>query len=135
MEKTKEIEKEEAIKELRAVFKQSNHIVYTNIEHVSKSGMMRYISAFVIGKDRQPYHINHLIAKLGHFKRATLKSHYEGLKVYGCGMDMGFELVYTTSSIVFGSLTKKQIVSITKPRTRNGIPEASAGYVLRQKWI
>ena len=64
--------------------------VYTIVTHVSRSGMMRRIKAFII-INNEPYDLSWRIAELGLFQR---KYPYDDLTVYGCGMDMSFHLVY-----------------------------------------
>ena len=69
------------------------HIIFKN---VSRSGMLRRVETFII-KDNELYFINYLIEQMTTYKRDS-----EGLiKLYGCGMDMGFDLVYNFSSILF----------------------------------
>ena len=73
--------------------------VYTNLVHVSPSGMTRWIKPLVIVNDRPlniSYHVNHLLDYKPVEKNGT-----QCVRVGGCGMDMGFHLVYTLSSILF----------------------------------
>lgn len=91
---TKE-EVKEALTELRRLLKPGS-TVYTVCTHVSASGMTRHISCFTTWKN--PYtkkqdirRIDHLVAKVCGFRRLEYK---EGLLVQGCGMDMGFHVVY-----------------------------------------
>lgn len=68
--------------------KQSGTVrIFTVLNHVSSSGMTRYISAFVpvIGDDGKPY-----ITCIARERR-----------VEGCGMDMGFHLVYSMFMSVY----------------------------------
>lgn len=70
--------------------------IYVIIRMVSRSGMLRRMSAFII-KDNQIYYISHLIEELTSYKRDK-----EGnIKVYGCGMDMCFALVSDFSERLF----------------------------------
>jgi hypothetical protein len=63
--------------------------VHTILRHVSRSGMQRTISLYKLGADR-PYLLDWSVAAvLG----MTLDQR-DGVKVGGCGMDMGFHLVY-----------------------------------------
>jgi hypothetical protein len=82
--------------------------VYTILRHVSGSGMSRRISVIVI-KDGEPRDISWSIAKLGLFKMDANK---DGLKVGGAGMDMGFHVVYSLASKIYGD-----------------------GYALKQRWL
>ena len=62
--------------------------IFSVLDHVSASGMTRYISAFVpvIGDDGVPY-----ITCIARER-----------KVEGCGMDMGFHLAYGMFMSVYG---------------------------------
>jgi hypothetical protein len=73
--------------------------------------MYRVISLYVI-QDNQPKWITRLAADLleGYDER------HEGAKAHGCGMDMGFHLVYNLSSVLFAG-------------------QERAGYALKQGWI
>lgn len=63
--------------------------VYTMLRHVSKSGMYRCISLFVI-RDGEPVCIDYWASRLleGYDDR------HRGCRASGCGMDMGFHLVH-----------------------------------------
>jgi hypothetical protein len=70
--------------------------VWTKLIHVSRSGMYRVIDCFAI-KDNEPLRITWSVATLcGGYDRR-----HEGAKASGCGMDMGFSLVYNTSLALF----------------------------------
>lgn len=74
--------------------KQSGTVrIFTVLNHVSSSGMTRYISAYVpvIGDDGKPY-----ITCIARERR-----------VGGCGMDMGFHLAYSMFMSVYGSDEEK----------------------------
>lgn len=63
--------------------------VYCILRHVARSGMMRCISLIVI--DGYPRDISRLACKAAGFRESR---NHEGIEVGGCGMDMGFHLVY-----------------------------------------
>lgn len=71
--------------------------VYTIVRHVSRSGMQRSISAFVIW--------NNEVHMLDYWLKDLLDLPFDrtngGLKVRGAGMDMTFWLVYETSRALF----------------------------------
>lgn len=107
MTKAQKAEKAEAIAQLREWIKPGD-TVYTILDHVSRSGMSRQIRVVLLdcedGKaiDRHP---NWAIGKalgLSHGKRNGRE--LNSLTVGGCGMDMGFHLVYSLSSVLYGSL-------------------------------
>lgn len=89
-------EKAEIVKELRELLKPGD-TVYTKLNHVSRSGMMRHIEVLVF-RDNQPRHITYDVGRLLEYTQAK----DDGLKVGGCGMDMGFSVVYGLSRALYG---------------------------------
>jgi hypothetical protein len=65
--------------------------VYTVLRHVSRSGMMRRIDLYKV-TDEGPFYLSGYAAVLLGEPRPD-----NGVKVNGCGMDMGFHLVYALS--------------------------------------
>ena len=53
----------------------------------------------------------------------------EGIVVDGCGMDMGFHLVYSLGATIWPSGTNKP------HGTRNGEPDSCGGYALKSRWL
>ena len=98
--------------------------VYTVLKHVSRSGMMRHIQLQIV-RDGDicdiTYHaacvMGDPIAKNG------------GIRVSGCGMDMGFHLVYSLGRTLWPNGTPEQ------HGTRNNEPDNDGGYALHQRWI
>lgn len=88
-------------------------LVYTTLRHVSTSGMTRWITPWII-VDGKPFDLSWLIVQAGWGKETRT---HDGLKVEGCGMDMGFHLVYTLS------------------RRLHGGPNTDGGYALRHQWF
>lgn len=90
-------EAEEARERLREIIQHSD-TVYTILRHVSRSGMRREISVRVfVGDDGVPMYLDALVARaLGERVGA-----HQGIIVDGCGMDMGFDLVYRLSIALF----------------------------------
>ena len=97
--------------------------VYSVLRHVSASGMSRNIDFYVI-KDNQPLFITGSIASLLDMKRAK-----QGLTVTGCGMDMGFSVVYNLGAALWPNGTPEP------HGTRNGQPDHDGGYALKHAWI
>ena len=87
------------IKDLKKMVKKNSEIIIV-IHNVSKSGMQRKMSAFVIYK-KQLVNINWNIEKLGIAKRD--KNHK--LIINGCGMDMAFDLSYRIKCKLYGYKT------------------------------
>ena len=97
MSKAEEKRKEqaEAIDRLRKMLRPGD-TVYTICKSVSRSGMFRRIQV-LIGKGREVCDITWLVDRaVGGW---SMKD--GALGVSGCGMDMGFHVVYTLSRVVF----------------------------------
>jgi hypothetical protein len=108
--KAEKAEQQFAIKQLQGMLKKGDRL-YTINRHVSQSGMTRHISVFRVNESGEIETIDWLIHRAGIFKR-TNSNNREGLKVSGCGMDMGFHVVYSLSSVVLND-----------------------GYALKQSWL
>tara|TARA_Y100000004_G_scaffold186334_1_gene237735 strand:+ start:404 stop:721 length:318 start_codon:yes stop_codon:yes gene_type:complete len=92
--------KEEAIKRLKEEIKKGDTL-WTQLNHVSQSGMTRHISVRQIKKD-YPLDWTRLVSIALDWKEAKNRfGGYNGIKVGGCGMDMGFHLVYTLSKVLY----------------------------------
>lgn len=86
--------------------------LYTILRSVSSSGMSRVISVVVVGNDGEIRNLDWHIDRAGLYKRTPNGAKRDGLKVRGCGMDMGYAIVYDVSSALFGD-----------------------GYKLKQSWL
>lgn len=87
-------------------------IVYTILRHVSRSGMMRHISLVVNTKSEGLTDITWHVAKILRYPITNGPA----LKVGGCGMDMGFSVVYNLSAALYGH-------------------QERGGYRLRHEWL
>jgi hypothetical protein len=65
-------------------------IVYTVLRHVSKSGMMREIDLYTIKDGGLIYLTGYAAVAMGDNRNKNTGA----IRVPGCGMDMGFHLVY-----------------------------------------
>ena len=122
---------QEEINQLKQWIESNSYVVLTVLRHVSKSGMIREISVVIpmINHGRtqnydgsilphaipdhvsQFYHPSYTIAGiLG--RGYSEKNGHNAVICHGCGMDMGFDLVYNLSSALYGD-----------------------GYKIRQEWI
>lgn len=105
MTKAQKAEQAEAIAKLREWLKPGD-TVYTILDHVSASGMSRAIRVVLLEcHDGKPEarHPNWAVGKaldLRHWKRNGREQ--DALVMGGCGMDMGFALVYNLSSVLYG---------------------------------
>lgn len=118
---TKQKVSEDEINRLKAWIEENNYTVYTILRHVSQSGMLREISVVIPifesiengepAQVRQFVHPSYTIAALLG-RKYTEKHGHNAVVCHGCGMDMGFDLVYNLSSALYGD-----------------------GYKIRQEWI
>ena len=99
--------KEKAITKLKEAIKEDDTL-YTQLKHVSKSGMTRHIAVRFL-KDDYPYDYTYLASIALGWK---LSDKYDGIKVGGCGMDMGFHLIYSLSYVLYND-----------------------GYAIKQRWL
>jgi hypothetical protein len=111
----KELERDESIERLRGIFDGDDKpMIYTILRHVSASGMSRDISLIYI-KGNSVYHLNYSVAHaLG--DRLVSRNGSDAIRVHGTGMDMGFHLVYSLSSVLYAGQDR-------------------AGYVLSHRWL
>jgi len=93
----------EAINQLKELV-QSGDTLHCQLDKVSRSGMTRHIRVRQLlpkkNSDREvdTMDISYLIAQILGYKLTTTGS----LKVRGAGMDMGFHVIYSISSVLFG---------------------------------
>lgn len=74
--------------------------VFTILRSVSRSGMLREVSVVVFrAGDARPIHPNHHVCQVLGLRRG--KS--DGVVLQGCGMDMGFHLVYELAYALYGN--------------------------------
>jgi hypothetical protein len=111
-------EMEKATIELKEILEKANHKVYTSLVSVSSSGMSRKIDVFVSTEAGEIRNINWYIEKLDLYNR-DLKTN--ALKVSGCGMDMGFDVVYSLSTKLY--------------RNEDGSYSHEGAYKLKQQWL
>lgn len=134
MKFTKE-DKARAFENLRAWLKPGD-TVYTICRHVSSSGMSRVISLVVVlppkkkGDRVSMIHPNYAAAAVLGYPLVTKNGH-DGIRVGGCGMDMGFHLVYNLGRALWPNGDGK----FTRDRNGDTGPETDGGYLLRQEWL
>lgn len=88
--------KAELIETLRELVKPTS-TVYTSLLHVSRSGMYRVIRLYVVHKGE--------IADITGMASDLLEGwddRHQGARAHGCGMDMGFHLVYNLGYVLYG---------------------------------
>lgn len=100
--------------------------VYTINRHTSRSGMCRRLDFYLLTADGPRYLTGHIAnALLGWYTRHRGGS----LNVGGCGMDMGFSVVYSLGSVLWPTGT-------SEPHgRRNAEPDSTGGYAIRHEWL
>jgi hypothetical protein len=114
---------QDEIDRLKAWIEANNYTVFTVLRHTSKTGMMREISVVIplmtpnqdpdrcMSSVRQFTHPSYIIAGL--LGRSYSEKHgHNSVVCRGCGMDMGWDLVYNLSSVLYED-----------------------GYKIKQEWI
>lgn len=113
--------KQEALNHLRELLKPGD-TVYCVLRHCSRSGMSRRISLLTADH----HSLDWLCESAGLAKR---RQDGEGLVVVGCGMDMGFHLVYNLGMKLWPDGTPEP------HGRRNGAPDSCGGYALKHCWL
>ena len=107
-------------------------IVYTSLRHVSASGMTRWIDCFAVEPSALQHqqgriiNITNLVCEAAGLTYCTRR---HSLKIGGCGMDMGFQVVYNLGCSLWPSGTA------VPHSVRNGEPDSNGGYALRHQWL
>ena len=99
--------------------------VYTNLRHVSDSGMTRWLDVYIV-EDNQISNITGLVCKAADL---TYCNRRHSLKIGGCGMDMGWQVVYNLGCSLWPSGTP------APHSVRNGEPDTCGGYALKHQWL
>lgn len=126
--------KKEEIKDFKKLLRKAKYTVYTKVNHVARSGMMRAISSYVIVNNK-PVCIDWEIEKITSYKQNNT---HDGLTVHGCGMDMGFSLVYNLSSVLYPKGFKshrRNAINGMKPGDNGYEWDQDGGYRITQKWL
>lgn len=127
--KINETERKEEIAHLRKMLKPGSK-VYCTVTHVSRSGMSRSIQLFVVRKGE----ICQITYSASRILGYPIDGTNGGIKIGGCGMDMGFALVYSLSSAMFPKGFK-----LPKGMWHNNVKPGehcdAGGYALRKEWL
>ena len=134
---SKSMERQEAIERLKEWVKPGDTL-WTQIKHVSRSGMSRVIQVVKL-ENNEPSWLGYNIAlALGW----SYDRQREGVRVGGCGMDMGFHLVYELSHVLWPDgwtcigkecrSSKHQGADFQK-RIKGEVHKD--GYALNQRWL
>jgi hypothetical protein len=116
---------------LREVLKPGSE-VYTTVKQVAKSGMSRTMTLHIVQDGR--------ICGVTYSAAVVLGEPQQkdgSIRVHGCGMDMGFEVVYRLSRRLFPDGFKPRDAG--KDYGRNGTSaddiDKDGGYALKQRWM
>ena len=136
----------EAIARLRKILK-PGMTVYTVLRHRARSGMSRSISLVIperadvypcypngeIDYDAKPkrtgLEVNSIDYWAARARGYLIDDKHGGLRTQGCGMDMGFALVYNLGATLWPKGTPKP------HGRRNGEPDSAGGYALKHRWL
>lgn len=154
MTKRETTEKENAIAQLRQWISPGD-TVYTILDHVSRSGMSRHIRVVLMkcenGKTID-LHPNYSVARALGLRQVTRNGRRgDALVVGGCGMDMGFHIVYSLARVLFAdgftccgkdcpsndhsnAYYDKRPSDRTDPFWR-GFKHSDPGYALIHRWL
>lgn len=99
--------------------------VYTRLNHVARSGMMRVIDLHII-RNNEPLRITWSVCAV---TGTTYNMRHDGMQMDGAGMDVGFEAVYRLGKYLWPDGTPKPHGSC------NGAPDLDGGYALRHRWL
>jgi hypothetical protein len=129
--KAQNAEREAALADLRETLKPGDTL-YTINRHVSSSGMRRSISvvrAVHDVHDGERLVIDTLDLWVSRVLRERIDQKHGGIYQTGCGMDMGFHLVYNLGRYLWPDGTPEP------HGKRNGTPDRDGGYALKQRWL
>lgn len=145
--KAQRAERDQAIAQLREWIKPGD-TVYTILDHVSASGMSRAIRVVI------PYtrtdgtidhiHPNYAVGKaldLRYWKRRGREQ--DALVIGGCGMDMGFEIVYRLGRVLYPDgfactgpgCPSNDHSNEDRDFTVGRLHQGDGGYSLRHRWL
>lgn len=146
-EREKQERRTEAVKTLAQLGVAPGKRVYTSCSHVARSGMSRRIHVYIVtrdtetdreGKKRVEHRIHEITGLVAHALDYTRNQNDGGLVIGGCGMDMGFHVVYSLGRVMFpkgGSLKAASGVRQAQAE-RGGITrEVDGGYLLKHEWL
>jgi hypothetical protein len=126
--KVSKTERARCLAELHKIL-QPGDTVFTILDNVSRSGMARDIR-LVVMKDGADLHPNYLVSQVIGVPQAMRNGRrQDALRMRGCGMDMGFEIVYQLGMALWPNGTDKP------HGQRNGEPDSNGGYALKQRWL
>jgi len=95
-----------AREELRELFAGNDKpLIYTILRHVTASGLNRDISLFYDDPKGGLWYITHTAARALGYKVIS-SGGFNAIRQHGGGMDMGFNLVYNLSAVIYKDLER-----------------------------
>lgn len=132
MTKAEQAEKERALTTLREWLRPGD-TVHCVLNHVSQSGMMREISLYKIcGDDTRS------LSRLASVALGYRLGKHGGLRIGGCGMDMGFAIVYDLAHTLWPDgfpCAGEQCLSNDHSNRETKTYHLDGGYALRHIWL
>lgn len=136
MTKAQQSAQQEAIDRLRSLLAPGDTI-FTILKHRASSGMFRVIDAVQL-KDNEAYHLGYTVAQALGWRYDDRR---EGVRLSGCGMDMGFHLVYELSHALWPNGFTCTGQGCPSNDHTNGDRDytphhhTNGDYALRQRWL
>lgn len=140
---TSKTDRDDALARLREWVEPGDELC-TILRHVSRSGMSRVIDVIKWGDDechpgkQRVYGLGYNAAQAAGYSYDRDRN---GVKIGGCGMDMGFQLVYTLSSALYPDGFECIGENCPSNDHSNGDRDYSphhhkdGGYAIRQRWL
>lgn len=134
----KETARQDALRNLRQYIKPGQK-VYTELLHRSASGMMRVVGCYIVSKG-EICNISGMVARgLGW----PFDGKRNGVRVSGCGMDIGYHVVYSLGYALFpkGWRCKGETCCSNEHSFGSNKPcdgrmrHKDGGYALRHSWL
>jgi hypothetical protein len=133
----KKSERDAAIASLRETLKPGDTL-HTVLRNCSRSGMTRSIDVYLM-QDGDPRWLSRFVAKACDF---SFDEKRDAIRVGGCGMDMGFHVVYTLSRVLwpegFECAGKGRCAAndhYNGDRNYEPHQHQDGGYALKQRWL
>jgi hypothetical protein len=125
----KQTERAEALASLKKMIK-AGDTVYTTVKRVSASGMSRAISCYIVSKDKRIVELDWYISRV-----SDRKIHKNGgVIIGGCGMDMGFAMVYNLGRAMYPEGFKLRKGQYGRNGDKSGF-DKDGGYAFNQQWM
>jgi len=128
----KQAERQESLETLHRYLKPGD-TVHTILKHVSRSGMQRTITPLKL-IDNDPIYLGYHVGRV--IDARTDGDH--GVKMGGCGMDMGFQLVYLLSSALWPDgfdCIGEGCPANDHFNRENNSHHRDGGYALKHRWL